>query len=224
VDTLTFTDLVARAVRDYVAHALSGLTERMAAVESRPAPPAGPPGPPGADGTDGRDGRDSVHLDILDGVDGTRRYGRGTVAVHRGGLIRAFRATEPLDEADGLERAGWHVLVDGIADVALTLEGRRDYVQTTTLTSGKAASVRLRLSMPDDCGVYARGATYVRGDGVTWGGHYWIAQRETTDPPVEGGDAWRMAVRRGRDGKGLKGEPGGPGPKGKDAEVRWMRT
>jgi hypothetical protein len=75
-----------------------------------------------------------------------------------------------------------------------------------------------------DRGVYVRGKAYEAGDGVTWGGHYWIAQADTDEPPVEGGRAWRMAVRRGRDGKGLKGEPGGKGDPGKDGQVRWMRT
>ena len=198
-----------------------------------PGPPGAPgaPGEPGARGEDGRDGRDAVHLEILDGLDEAKRYTRGTVATFRGGLVRAYRTTDPLEKCGAvtaggwLERAGWHVLVDGIAAVTLELEGEREYVQTTTLTSGKTASARTRLMVPVDRGVYVHGKAYAPGDGVTWGGHFWIAQRDTDDKPVEGGDAWRLAVRRGRDGsKGDRGNAGNPGANGKDgAASRFLR-
>jgi hypothetical protein len=35
---------------------------------------------------------------------------------------------------------------------------------------------------------------------VSFGGSAFIAQRDTTDKP-ESSDAWRLAVKRGRDGK-----------------------
>ncbi|RCS21462.1 hypothetical protein DUT91_23885 [Phyllobacterium salinisoli] len=61
------------------------------------------------------------------------------------------------------------------------------------------------LPVPLDRGVFKDGSTYETGDGVTWGGHYWIAQDTTTDKP-DSGKGWRMAVRRGRDGKDPKAE------------------
>lgn len=51
-----------------------------------------------------------------------------------------------------------------------------------------------------DRGVYKAETEYVRGDGVTWGGSFWIAQRDTSEKP-ETSDAWRLAVKKGRDGK-----------------------
>lgn len=51
-----------------------------------------------------------------------------------------------------------------------------------------------------DRGVYREGQTYEHGDAVTWGGSLWIAQRETSAKPETGSD-WRLAVKRGRDGK-----------------------
>ena len=51
-----------------------------------------------------------------------------------------------------------------------------------------------------DKGVYVRGATHEKGDGVTFGGSYWIAQKDTSNAPLDGSD-WRMAVRKGKDGK-----------------------
>ena len=52
-----------------------------------------------------------------------------------------------------------------------------------------------------DRGVYKDGATYDAGDGVTWGGSYWLAQDKTAERPGDGAAAWRLAVKKGRDGK-----------------------
>ena len=51
-----------------------------------------------------------------------------------------------------------------------------------------------------DRGVFKEGQPYEQGDGVTWGGSFWIAQRNTAAKPGEGDD-WRLAVKRGRDGR-----------------------
>jgi hypothetical protein len=59
-----------------------------------------------------------------------------------------------------------------------------------------------------DRGVWREGATHAKGDVVTWGGGLWIAQKGATTKPGEGDD-WRLAVRRGRDGKDLT-PPGKP--------------
>ena len=207
--------------------------DRIAALEARPPPPPGEPGAPGRDGergekgadglagkdgergSDGRDGRDALALEILDGVDETRRYQRGTVATFRGGLIRAFRATDPLGAGVGLERAGWHVLMNGIAEMASELQNEREFVQRTVFTNGAVNEVRTRLATPLYQGIWKKGVDYHTGDSVTYGGSSFIAQRDTTDEAPETNDAWRLAVKRGRDGKnGKDGKPGDPGPKG----------
>jgi len=54
-----------------------------------------------------------------------------------------------------------------------------------------------------DRGVFKDGQTYEPGDGVTWAGSWWIAQEKTESKP--GTDpTWRLAVKRGRDGKDAK--------------------
>lgn len=63
------------------------------------------------------------------------------------------------------------------------------------------------LPIPHDVGPWAAGSTYPAGAGVSWDGSYWIAKRLTSDQPGPG-DAWRLAVRRGKQGK--------DGPRGKD--------
>lgn len=51
-----------------------------------------------------------------------------------------------------------------------------------------------------DMGVYKSEIAYIRGDGVTFGGGYWIAQQDTASRP--GTDpTWRLAVKPGRDGR-----------------------
>lgn len=65
-----------------------------------------------------------------------------------------------------------------------------------------------------DRGVW-RDGEFLKGDGVTWGGSFFIAQSDTKAKPGES-DSWRLAVKRGRDGKdGKPGEHGKQGPEGK---------
>lgn len=52
-----------------------------------------------------------------------------------------------------------------------------------------------------DRGVYQQGGKYEKGDGVTYGGSLWIAQKDTPDNKPGSGTDWRLAVKRGKDGK-----------------------
>jgi hypothetical protein len=51
-----------------------------------------------------------------------------------------------------------------------------------------------------DAGVWKEGAAYVAGDGVTLGGSFFIAQADTSAKPGKS-DEWRLAVKRGTDGR-----------------------
>jgi integrin beta 3 len=51
-----------------------------------------------------------------------------------------------------------------------------------------------------DAGIWKEGATYAPGDGVTLGGSFFIAQSTTTARPGKS-DEWRLAVKRGTDGR-----------------------
>jgi integrin beta 3 len=66
-----------------------------------------------------------------------------------------------------------------------------------------------------DRGVWESGRAYQRGDAVSWGGSLFIAQQATAAKPgtaEEDSRAWRLAVKRG--GEGKPGKPGPPGPPG----------
>lgn len=82
-----------------------------------------------------------------------------------------------------------------------------------------AETHELQFPVTIDRGVFKDGTRYERGDGVTYAGSWFIAQRDTTAKP-ETGDDWRLAVKRGRDGKdgaaGIKGDRGPEGRAGRD--------
>lgn len=57
-----------------------------------------------------------------------------------------------------------------------------------------------------DRGVWAEGKEggYAKGDGVTWAGSFWISQKDDNGDKPDGGDGWRLSVKRGRDAKSVK--------------------
>ena len=56
-----------------------------------------------------------------------------------------------------------------------------------------------------DAGVWKEGTAYATGDGVTLGGSLFIAQANTTAKPGASDD-WRLAVKRGNDGRDYRPE------------------
>lgn len=169
----------------------------------------GEPGEKGLDGTDGRDGRDgkegppgrdALDLEIVEMIEPDRSYPMGTFAKHAGGLVKAIRHTDPIANGD-LRAAGWMVAVDGVAGVAAEWIDERTCEIRISRTSGENAVLRKAWPIPLDCGVW-RQREYPAGSGVTWAGSFFIAQRDTTpEEKPELSDAWRLAVKRGRDGK-----------------------
>lgn len=55
-----------------------------------------------------------------------------------------------------------------------------------------------------DRGVYSSEGSYEKGDGTTYGGCYWIAQKDAPEGVPGASADWRMAVKKGRDGKDLR--------------------
>lgn len=90
----------------------------------------------------------------------------------------------------------------GFEDMRVEHDGERGFV--LVFERGEQAK-RFEFSIPAviDRGVFKDGAEYGAGDGVTWGGSYWIAQKATATKPDGPESGWRLAVKRGRDGKDL---------------------
>ncbi len=55
-----------------------------------------------------------------------------------------------------------------------------------------------------DRGVFSAEKSYEQGDGTTYGGCYWIAQKDAPEGVPGGSPDWRLAVKKGRDGKDLR--------------------
>lgn len=56
-----------------------------------------------------------------------------------------------------------------------------------------------------DAGIWREGKAYAAGDGVTMGGSFFIAQTDTSAKPGKS-DEWRLAVKRGNDGRDWRPE------------------
>ena len=87
----------------------------------------------------------------------------------------------------------------GFDDLSVDYDGEK----TLTLKFNRGEQSKefpLALPIVMDRGVYKDGASYQAGDGVTWAGSFWIAQEDTADKP-DTGKGWRLAGKKGRDGK-----------------------
>lgn len=142
---------------------------------------------------DGEPGRDALQLELQPCIDLEKTYPRGTYAKHDGGLWRAFEATKGLH--------GWECVVEGIADLRIEQDGRQ-FTLVARTSSGAEVSKGIKVAALVDRGVFKMDEFYEAGDGVTWGGSFFIAQKDSPAgrPGEPGCDGWRLAVKRGRDG------------------------
>lgn len=174
----------------------------------------GKDGREGTDGIDGAAGRDAAHIEYLDGIDESKQYPRGTYALYRGGVIVALRSTLPVN--GDLAAAGWGVAMNGVAEESEeNLDDGRLIKRRTIYTNGREFVREIRLQRMRDRGGYRDGEKYGAGDGVTYGGSFWIAQQDAPEGrPDAGSGHWRIAVKKGRDGKDAPGAaqatPGNP--------------
>ncbi len=171
------------------------------AIDKIPPPIAGKDGENGLDGRHGEDGKNAADIVVLDGIDTERKYQRGVYASFRGGMICSYRATDPIGEGD-IAKAGWQVVMNGIdTESEQVVDGGRFVEKTTRYTNGKQFVRKQKFMSVLDQGVYKSGASYLEGDAVTYAKSLWIAQKDTTNPPGNGSPDWRLAVKRGADGK-----------------------
>lgn len=173
--------------------------------------PQGQPGEPGRDGLDGKDGEPGEK-----GADGRDGVGvAGAIIDREKHLIVTLTdgTTCDLGEVvgrDGIDGRDGRDGVDGLQGAM----GERGFgLDDFSVEQLDETSVLLKFARGDtqethtlhfpvvvDRGVYKAGEAYPKGSGATWGGSYWIAQKDTQAKPGEGDD-WRLAVKKGRDGK-----------------------
>lgn len=159
-------------------------------------PPA--PGKDGRDGVDGKDGRDGVDAtEALIDKDGN------LVVVFSDGRSKSLGLVVGRDGVDGAKgEPGRDGLTLTDFDTELSEDGR--FLTFSMENEGAKITHRLQLPTMIYRGGYKEGITYLEGDTVTFGGSLWCCSAETTEKPVEGRDCWRLAARKGRDGKDAK--------------------
>lgn len=175
----------------------------------------GETGPAGQDGKPGEPGRDATQIDIIPAIDQDKSYPRGVYAHHNGGLWRSHTTTDKM--------RGWDCVVDGVADIDIS-QGEDPRMITIKLQKSSGALVEKTLNIPIvlDQGTHNLDTTYKQGDGITYGGQFWIAKHDNPDTKSRPGtnNDWRLAIKKGRDGKqgdqGARGERGLDGRNGTD--------
>jgi hypothetical protein len=179
------------------------IDEKVAkAVAAIPVPKDGAPGKDGIDGKEGAPGKDGVGFAgaIID------RSGHLNMTL-TDGQTRDLGPVVGKDGKDGEPGKDGAPGEDGLGfeemDEILDEDGRtiiRRYSR-----DGRIKEYRHTFGVVLDKGVFKDGTEYQRGDGVSYGGSFWIAQGTTTDKPDDktetGRKSWRLAVKRGRDGK-----------------------
>jgi hypothetical protein len=94
----------------------------------------------------------------------------------------------------------------GFDDMNVDYDGERTF--TMRFHRGEQAKeFKFQIPVLLDRGVWKAGA-FQKGDGVTLGGQFFIAQRETSAEPMtpDAKDDWRLAVKKGRDGRDFRPE------------------
>jgi len=87
-------------------------------------------------------------------------------------------------------------------DMAIAEDGR---TITVKLQAGETLIEKsVKIPAVIDRGVYSSEDSYEKGDGTTYGGCYWIAQKDAPEGVPGGSADWRLAVKKGRDGKDLR--------------------
>lgn len=123
-----------------------------------------------------------------------RRFSEFLLSGERRIFDMADKAIDRMPRAkDGLDGIGWD-------DMSVEYDGER----TVTLVFDKGDAQHtfpVKLPLVLDKGFWQDGTTADQGDGFTFGGSYWIAQKATDTKPEIGNADWRLAVRKGRDGK-----------------------
>lgn len=150
------------------------------AIKSIPAP---------KDGRDGRDGLDAVTPLLKDDI---LLFTMSDGSIKEVGPVVGADGKDGRDGADGVDGLGFD-------DMCAEYDGERGIV-LRFVRGEQVKEFAFTMPVVIDRGVWVEGKGYSAGDAVTWAGSVWIAQKETNDKP-DGGNGWRLSVKRGRDGK-----------------------
>lgn len=133
----------------------------------------GKDGSPGRDGIDGRDGLPGLPgRDGKDGKDGEN-------------------GADGKDGRDGFTPDDLHV--------ELGEDGRT--IKFALIAGERRVEREVKMAVPLDRGVWRPEGEYEKGDAVTYAGALWMATDDTPDGAPGVGKGWRLAIKKGRDGR-----------------------
>lgn len=139
-----------------------------------------------------------LDIDVIDGIDESRVYPKGTYASHRGGLWKAEKPTNGMD--------GWKCIVNGfVGAIDYEIVDARNAKITLHKAHGEPDYIDIRTPGVIYQGVYRKSENYLAGDAVSNNGSVWIALVDNPEKAPGMGNSedtgWQLAVKRGRDGK-----------------------
>lgn len=93
-------------------------------------------------------------------------------------------------------------------DFDLSFDEQTRSLKVTAKSADQEVCKEIKLPTMIYRGVFCEEFTYEKGDCVTSGGSMWVCKSDQTQckPGAEGNKDWQLSVKRGRDGKDLKGE------------------
>lgn len=173
----------------------------------------GEPGKPGENGKDADE--DAITARVLAAVEPMVAKAVSAIPAPRDGRD-GLPGRDGAPGVDGKDGAPGRDGTDGLGFDDLTIERSGARGILVKFSHGdRVKEFPLTFPVVLDAGVYVEDKDYEPGDGTSHAGCFWIAQEPTRDKPGTS-KAWRLAVKKGRDGKGEKGEQGKPGAKGID--------
>lgn len=177
----------------------------VAAVAALPSAERGERGEPGIDGQAGEKGADGAPGEP--GPDGKDGIGLADALIDKDGHL-------VVTTTDGRTKALGSVIGKGGVDGRDGKDGETFTLDDFDVIPVDERTIKLCFTRGDvmhsfelafpvvlDRGVFKVDSDYVTGDAVTWAGSLWIAQRDNPGKPDTADGGWRLAVKRGRDGK-----------------------
>lgn len=179
---------------------IESLSARLKALEERPEPKDG------KDGVDGKDGQKGDPGDATLAIEGVRELEARMKSLEDRPPPRDGRDGQPGQKGDPGDKGydgrdgqdGWspdHV------EFVVQDDGTGEF---RMVTGEKEKRFPFRLPVLVDTGPYKQESSYLKGQGVTYGGDYWICKEDNPGPPGKDFAGWRLAVRKGRDARGAK--------------------
>lgn len=227
-DGKAFGSEIVGVVKDYVGRLMDPITRRLEALEARADETP-------KEGTPGKDAEPLSSEQIVKAIlsrpgaidEAVQRYletnpppggkdgsGQASFLIDRNGCLVATMVdgtVRDLGRVIGKDGEPGKPGLDGLGFDDLTVEHDGERGFTLRFVRGeKTKEFAFFIPTLLDRGVFQKDSEYQKGDAVSWGGSLWIAQTQTTSVPGDASD-WRLAVKKGRDGK--------PGEPGKDARA-----